>query len=370
MTHIDYHVKRPTRRTRWTWLLAGGVLAITAGILLLLYLPTAKHPTTQPTPTPPIGVQPATLPQRRFDVAIVFTERVQPVLAQLDIDNAQAVDRAIVNVRGHFETARSGSPEFAESIIGPLDSVKTIWLKGKDVFKNWWNESDASTDLRKHVTWNYEQKVTSGAKMRDALLAAIQQLEEDFRANRNRALQAIASSLSAASLPVAIEVDEKQLDEFCQHQFDKALEMIHANYIAEKAAGGTAAAIGLSTVATIVAERAIMSAVTAIMARTGGAVVAGAGGGAAIGSTVPGAGTAIGAAGGFLAGLAVDMWFSHKTKQRVVNEVNESLSAIEKGIIEGDDKNPGVRKVFGAAAHGQTTQLRLKIESQLEEASR
>lgn len=370
MTIIDYHIKRAKRPRRWPWLLAGGILAITAGILLLLSLPTAKQAAPQVTPTPSIGVQPATVLAPRFDAALVFIERVQPVLVTLDKENALAVDRAIAGIRSHFETARRGSPEFAESIIGPLDSVKTIWLKGKDVSKNWWNENDASSDLRNHVTWNYEHNVTSGTKMRDAVLAAIQQLEEDFRANRNRALQAIASSLSAASLQVEIQVDEKQLDEFCQHQFDKALEQIHANYTAEKAAGGTAAAIGLSTVATIVAERAIMSAVTAVMARTGGAVTAIAGGGAAIGSTVPGAGTAIGAVGGLLAGLAVDVWVSHKTKQRVIKEVNESLSAIENGIIDGDDTNPGVRKVFSTAAQGQTTQLHVKIESQLEEASR
>jgi hypothetical protein len=219
------------------------------------------------------------------------------------------------------------------------------------------------------VRWNYEQHVTSGPKIKEAILTAISQLEQDFRANRNEALQAIGSSLRAANLPASVEVDQKQLDEFCQQEFEAAMANVNTDHVAEKAAVGSAAALSLSTVATIVAERAIIYVLGDAVTAAGGSVAAGTAGGAAAGSWVPGAGTAIGAAAGLLGGIAVDMWISHENKLRTINSVTTSLTQVENAIMSGDTKNPGIQRILGDAGTRQVEQLRLKLKQKLDEAA-
>jgi hypothetical protein len=201
-------------------------------------------------------------------------------------------------------------------------------------------------------------------------LASVRQLEQDFRANRNEALQAMNSSLHAANLPAAVDIDQRQLDEFCQQQFEAALQRVNTDHVAEKAAGGSAAAFALSNVVTIVVERAIIYTVGDAAATAGGAVATGTAGGAAAGSWVPGLGTAIGATTGLLAGAAVDMWISSRDKERTTNQVTASLTQIEGGIIRGDGKQPGVESILNDAASGQAKQLGQKIQDQLKEAAK
>jgi len=317
-----------------------------------------------------IAASTAAAAQSKFDARGVFSARVEPVLLQLQARDDEACQRAIAVIHGHFDHARSGAPAFAAAIIGPLNSIKTTWLAGKGVFERWWFDDQTIEPVADHVNWNYEQNVTSGPKIRDAILASIQQLEQEFRANRNDAIQAIQTSLEAANFPVAIDVNQSELDEFCQTEFETAMAAVNDNHIAEKAAAGSAAAFVFSSAATILAEQAILYATgDDFIAVAGGAAFTGAGGGGAIGSMVPGAGTIIGAATGLLAGIAVDAWISHKNKERTIAEVDKSLTQIESSIINGDGKHAGVDKIFHQAASGQTETLRKNLWKQIREAS-
>jgi hypothetical protein len=349
------------------------VALFAVAMLAITLLMGSMKQSTSPVPVTkvPLGITPAAMPAaaERFDSAAVFAERVEPALRQLRENNKRASDRAIARIRGHFAIARDGAPAFAESIIGPLDAVKTTYLAGKGGLLRWWSKDRTRQPVADHVRWNYEQHVTCGPRIKEVILAAIVQLEQDFRASRNEALQTIGSTLRAANLPVSIDIDERMLDAYCQREFEAAIVSINASHVAEKAAIGSASALALSTAATIIADRAIIYALGNAITAAGGSVAGGTTGGAALGSWVPGAGTAIGAGTGLLAGIAVDMWISHKNKRQTINQVNVALEQIENAIVMGDSKHPGMRRILSEAAKRQAEQLASKLKEQLHEAA-
>lgn len=357
--------RNPLRILLWIILIAA---LISIGILILSM---SQEGTMVASHLAPVGLRPAieTGSATKFDVNAVLNERVEPALQVLQKRNSEAVQRAIAKIHGHFDSARKGAPDFAESIIGPFDATKTTYLAGKGMVLRWWYHDSRIQPVADHVRWNYEQHVTSGPKIRDAILGAIAELEQELRADRNEALQAIGSSLQAAHLPASVEIDEKQLDEYCQHEFEASIAGANTDHIAEKAAVGSAAAFAFSMAATIIAERAIMFVLGKAVATAGGAVIAGTAGGAAAGSWAPGVGNAIGAASGLLGGIAVDAWISHENKERTTKQVTTSLTQIENAIIHGDGKHPGVERVLSDAASRQGQQLRVKLEDQLKEAA-
>ena len=370
MDNLDYG--SPAHKAGWPNPLLLFVIAICLVSIVVLLASMRQSKTLVPNSPAAIGIAPSTstAAQSKFDAPGVFSARVEPVLLQLQAQDDESCQRAIAVIHAHFDHARSGAPAFAAAIIGPLNSIKTTWLAGKGVFERWWYDDQTIQPVADHVNWNYEQNVTSGPKIRDAILASIQQLEQEFRANRNDAIQAIHTSLESADLPVAIDVNQSELDKFCQTEFETAMAGVNDNHVAEKAAEKSAAALVFSSAATTLAEQAIQYyAIGDFIAAAGGAAATGAGGGGAIGSMVPGAGTIIGAAVGLLAGVGVDAWISHENKKTTIAEVDKSLTQIESSIINGDGKHAGVDKIFHQAASGQTETLRKNLWKQIREAS-
>jgi hypothetical protein len=327
--------------------------------------PAAPAPTTTPQPT---GLKVSTGP--KFDASAVFAARVAPAMQLMQQKNDQAAARAVDKIHGHFRHARGGAPEFAASIVGPLDAIKTTYLAGKGATQRWWHEDPRYQPVANHVKWNYELNVTSGDRIRDNIMAAVMMLEMEFRANRNEALQSIGSNLRTANLPTAIAVDEKQLDAFCQQQFELAVANVNQNHVAENAAMGSAVSFATSAAVTFIVEQAIARAITSAATTAGGATVGGAGGGAAAGSAVPGAGTVIGATAGLLAGCAVDMWLTSRNERKTIAQIESSLNQLEHAVINGGNNAPGLRGLAQSAAAGQTVQLRAKLMQQIQEAAR
>jgi len=378
MRNIEY--ARPQRkvqaRSRWLFPVYA-VLGIAVVSNVILYVSISQTPAQPPPSAGPTGITALTTAinsnnnKPKFDAMAVFNERVQPVLEQLHMRDVGACQRAIARIHAHFDAARGGAPRFADAIIGPLNGVKTTWLAGKGTFERWWYDDSTIQPVADHVRWNYEQNITSGPKIRDAIVDSIRQLEQDFRVNRNESLQAIQSNLSAADLPAAIEIDQKQLDEFSQQQFESAIEDINRDRVAEVAAGRSAAAFAVSTAAMIIAERAIAYVLTEEVLAAGGwtAVLAGTGAGA--GSEVPGLGNVAGATAGLLAGIGVDYWMSHKNKQRTIGVVTASLTQVENRILHGDQQRPGgIQAIYDEAAVQQVQQLAKKLRAQFEEAAK
>ena len=343
------------------------VICMSAGAIWLSR--TASSTTARsnaPLPAPSSDASPA----RKFDSAKAFDECVAPVLNELQQSNAEAVTRAITNIHTQFDNARHGAPQFAQSIIGPLNGIKTAYLAGKGKLERWWYKDPQIQPVLNHLRWNYEQHVTSGPKIRNNVLASVMRLEQDFRANRNQALQKIHSSIRIANLPTSAQIDRNQLDEYCQAEFLQAIQNINAEHLAGKDAIGPAEGLAISTAATIVVEQAILFVLDDAAVAAGGSVATGAAGGATAGSWAPGAGTALGAAAGLLVGAAVDYWTSHNDQQRTTEQVIASLTQIEQAIIQGDGKHPGVEKILSGAARNQTQQLAIKLRKHLEEAAR
>lgn len=367
MTVVPYS-PRPSRSRRWFFIAVATVLALSLLAMGVLRL-SMQSPAPAPTPQPQsMGVNVSAV--EKFDATAVFAARVEPAIAVMQQKNDQAVARAVDKLRGHFRHARGGAPEFAASIVGPLDAMKTTYLAGKGLTQRWWYEDPRYQPVANHVKWNYELNVTSGDRIRDNILGAIMQLEMDFRANRNEALQTIGSNLRTAHLPTAITVDEKQLDAFCQQQFEQAVAQVNQNHVAENAAMGSAVSFATSAAVTFIVEQAIARAITSAATTAGGVTVGATGGGAAAGSVVPGAGTLIGATAGLLAGCAVDMYLTHRNEQKTIAQIEASLNQLEAAVLNGGNGSAGLRGLAQSAAAGQTVQLRGKLMQQIQEAAR
>ena len=72
---------------------------------------------------------------------------------------------------------------------------------------------------------------------------------------------------------------------------------------------------------------------------TGGATGTGGGIGTALGGPM---GTAVGVGVGFVAGTAIDWWMSDSLKARLTDQSNKFLDALEKTLVDGSDKTPGL----------------------------
>ncbi len=370
MKPVDYSPPR-VRPRKWNLVLLA-VLLVTLLSMLVLAVSMLQD---KPTPAPPARApQPvatvATVSSApKVDVNAVLALKVDPVLEQLQKSDDDACEKAEAVIKQHFNAARDGAPRFAKAIIGPLNGIKTTWLAGKGVVQRRYYHDPSINPVGAHVRWNYEQDVTSGDKIRHAIEASMDQLKEDFRANRNKAIHSISRNLKSKDLPANININRDQLDQMCQTAFETAMADVNGNHIAEKAAMGSAASFALSSAATLIAERAIAAAVSEYAVAAGGAAATGAGGGGTIGSMIPGPGTIIGASVGLLAGIGVDAWISHRNKARTVVEVDKSLSYIEEKIMNGSQGHPGVEKSFHAAAAGQQEMLRTKVREKILEAS-
>ena len=177
---IGYATRRPSR-ARTSKRIALACVAFTAATAAVA-LTTMKHrlPTTPPSKPAmgELGITPTTTPAK-FDSTAVFDSQVRPVLATMATRNREAADRALAAIHNHFKNARLGVPGFAESIIGPLDNFKSLYLGSKGYVERWWYERDDLQPMADHVQWNYENHVTSGPKMKAAITAAMEQFQQD-----------------------------------------------------------------------------------------------------------------------------------------------------------------------------------------------
>ena len=319
----------------------------------------ATQPIVPPAPPPPL-----------FDVEKVRDARVRPHLENLRADNAAARDRARAAVNAHFDHARAGADDFARAIIGPLDSMKTLYLMGKGATLRKWKRDRSIDKVRDHVAWNYQKHVTSGPKMEAAIRAALRQFEADVRANRNHALQAINRDLAAEALPVVVVIDEQKLGERCDAEARSAVAALMSQNVAQDAAVQSLATVmaaeGLGMAATHLVGRVVVVRLAALPVS---AVVGGTGGGATIGSAVPGLGTAIGATTGLLVGLAVDNYLSRKQVREVTASVRDVLGTTQAALLDGHAGAAGLDRVFDDALKAQESAIDRLIAQELHAAA-
>ena len=309
-------------------------------------------------------------PPPLFDVEKVHQSSVRPHLEMLLERNAAARDRARAVVDAHFDQARAGADTFARSIIGPFDSMKTLYLMGKGATLRKWHRDRSIDKVRDHVAWNYQQHVTSGPKMEAAIKSALRQFEADVRANRNIALQSIRRDLDAGQLPVVVIIDEEKLSARCDAEARAAVAKLMSQNLAQEAAVQSLATViateGLSMVATHLVGRVV---VVRLAAMPVSAVVGGTGGGATIGSAVPGLGTAVGAATGLLVGLAVDNYLSKKQVREATASVRSVLDTTQSSLMQGHAGAAGLNRVFDDVLEAQQAAIDRLIAEELTRAA-
>src|SRR5688500_17193119 len=157
---LAYAAQAPRRR--WLRYVAYALVAAAVGVPVLggiaawidVLSPAAPPPpVTKPVDlgvTAPAAAAPAQ-PAPLFDAQQVHARSVRPHLESLKLDNLAARDRARRSIEAHFDHARAGAEPFARSIIGPLDSMKTLYLMGKGGSKRWWKQDNSINPVREHV---------------------------------------------------------------------------------------------------------------------------------------------------------------------------------------------------------------------------
>ena len=369
----------PSPKRRWLRYVAYAIVIAAVGVPVLggiaawidVISPAAPPlPVTKPADLGVSAPAAVVAPMPLFDADQVFGRSVRPHLESLKLDNLAARDRARRTIDAHFDHARAGADVFARSIIGPLDSMKTLYLMGKGGTTRWWREDKSINPVRNHVAWNYQKHVTSGPKLEAVVKAALVQFEADLRANRNHTLQSINRDLAAEELPVAVVIDEKALAARCDAEVRDAIVMLTSDRVAENAAIGSVGTLAASEAATFAARylvgRVIVVRLAAIPVS---AAVGGTGAGAAVGSAVPGAGTAVGAVTGFLAGLAVDSYMSSKQVDKVTNSVRDVLTTTQYALLEGHNGAAGLNDVLKDALTTQQKAIDRLITGDLHAAA-
>jgi hypothetical protein len=356
----------------------GVPLAGAAVIALDRLAPPATPAPTTTTPPATLGVTAATQPAPeallppppRFNVDQVRDASVRPHLDALAQRNGAARDRARAAVGAHFDQARAGADDFARAIVGPFDSMKTIYLMGKGVVARRKYRDPRIDKVRDHVAWNYQKHVTSGPQIEAAIRFALANFEADLRANRNVALQSINRDLAAEQLPVVVVIDEEKLAERCDAEVRAAVAHLMAEGVARDQAVRSVATVvateGLSMAAAHLVGRVVVVRLAAIPVS---AAVGGTGAGATVGSAVPGLGTAIGATTGLLVGLAVDSYLSREQVSDVTRSVDGVLRTTERALFHGHAGAPGLERVFADALSTQQKAIDRIITEELDAAA-
>ena len=376
--------QRPDRPRRWlrriVWTAAIVLLSLTIFMVVALGLdraaPAAQPAVVKPAdlgisvsaapPAAPEAPEPLLMPPPpRFDVAKVQASSVRPHLEALRVENAAARSRAQARVRSHFRQADAGAAKFAAAVIGPLDAVKTLYLAGKGGIRRWRHKDRRLDPLRDHVAWNYQEHVTSGAKIEAVVRHALVQFESDLRANRNRAVQSITQDLAAEELAVTIAIDREKLAAACDAEVRAAVAQLMSDRVAERAAvasiGTEIAANGLGA-ASAYAGRLIVLRLVAVpvSGAVGGTSI-----GASLGSFAPGIGNAAGAVTGLLVGITVDLCITHRQTVKVTDSVRRTLATAEHSLMNGHDGAAGLRRIFDHALTVQNEAIDRLIADEL-----
>ena len=321
-------------------------------------------------PAPAEPVVPVESPRDR--AIRVYRTDIVPMLDAYDARNERAAERAIATLRERINARRGGIKPFVDDVQSWRTTFGVIGRKSRDMWRRARGTRRIDGSVQQYVDEKFQRRVLSPAGLNADVQAALDVFREDVDASRNQLyvdmrlplrdvkVDQVRTKASFAAFIDDVRFRSLQLSHGGSHDaVTSNLTAFAAGWVAgevgAKVAGRVTAAI-VTRVGTQLATRAAV---------TGGATVTGAATGGSAGSSVGPAGTVVGLAVGIAVGAVVDWWMSEKFEAKMTAQLNQFLTDLERSMIEGTGRQPGLRKSFADALAANSNVQRDAILSTL-----
>jgi hypothetical protein len=289
--------------------------------------------TSDRTPVPPVP-QPPTVNIKRNE--LIYDAKLKPLVDENYRANLAAVERFITRINDSFNKYRKGIEPFGNDIT----SMGTRFSILKRMPADWWYKNNSVQDF---VQKKFETHIFSEKQLNEDLTSALTALNEEFQANGYQLLAEAKlaiynSDLTNPEIPDYKSYDEdvkRLLLEFSTKSAKDSVYNLIATNITSEVAG--------VVVKQIIAKVLIKIGTTATVSATagGGTAAASATAGAGTGTLGGPLGTAFGFGVGLVVGIMVDQWMTDNFKATLQSDLNNYLTSLHDGLIEGVNNEPG-----------------------------
>lgn len=258
-----------------------------------------------------------------------------PLVEKAHQENLAAVKRATGSLDTCFSKYSEGAAPFAASLTGWGMRFTVLYRAGVETAQRK-QEHSWTAQL---VQGKFSEHVVSEPRLEADVMEVMKQFNYDLTASRNALMTDLEARLTEAKLPGTLK--DQALGQF-RAGFEIQVKQLLRNL------PGQSVGIGIGSLAAgIVAQEAVQQMIRVVLAQaaarmatsaaaSGGAAASAAAVGGAGGTLItPGVGTAIGLAGGFIAGAAVDWWMTAEFEQKIAGQCRSFLQATRDSLITG-----------------------------------
>jgi hypothetical protein len=292
--------------------------------------------TFQKTPSPDLPTPTPVSFDRR---AAFYHSEITPLIRSNAQANHEAAQRCLARIDDTFARYRQGIKPFSEDITS-LGARFGILVR---LPSDWWYDDGR---LEQYVQHKFETHLFSEAQLNNVLTHALTLFRDDLRANRNQLLALTKAAIQDSDFPGLSVPDYHAFDSTVNRQFvefatGRAQDSVYHG-IATFIASEVAAVAGTQLLTPVVASIGTGAATSG--ATGGGAVASGAAAGAGAGTMAGPLGTAIGVGAGMVVGVMVDWWMTEQFQAELENDLQQYLTKLRNGMIEGVNGQPGLRQ--------------------------
>jgi hypothetical protein len=292
--------------------------------------------TSQKTPSPDIPTPTHFSFNRR---AAFYHSEITPLIRTNTQANHEAAQRCLARIDDAFARYRQGIKSFSEDITSMGARFGILVRLPSD----WWYDDGR---LEQYVQDKFETHLFSEAQLNNALTHALTIFRDDLQANRNQLLALTKVAIQDSDFPGLSVPDDHSFDSTVNRQFvefatGRAQDSVYHG-IATFIASEVAVVAGTQLLTRVVTS--IGTGTATSVAAGGGAAASGAAAGAGAGTMAGPLGTAIGVGVGIVVGVMVDWWMTEQFQAELENDLQQYLTKLRNGMIEGVNGQPGLRQ--------------------------
>jgi len=271
--------------------------------------------------------------------AVFYHSEITPLIRTNAQANHEAAQRCLARIDDAFARYRQGIKPFSEDITSMGARFGILVRLPSD----WWYDDGR---LEQYVQDKFATHLFSEAQLNHALTHALTIFRDDLRANRNQLLALTKAAIQDSDFPGLSVPDNHAFDSAVHRQFvefatGRAQDSVYHG-IATFIASEVAAVAGTQLLTRVVAS--IGTGTATSVAAGSGAAASGAAAGAGAGTMAGPLGTAIGVGVGIVVGVMVDWWMTEQFQAELENDLQQYLTKLRHGMIEGVNGQPGLRQ--------------------------